>query len=101
MGIGYGPGRSMHDTVNKQRKNMRKSGEYRSLSESMDLSKSSKTKTIKITDKKASPEQLQAIREKMLKTKKRNLIYMSIALGILFIVIIYITSIPTEKLLLW
>ncbi|MGB1104173.1 MAG: hypothetical protein ACPG21_11160 [Crocinitomicaceae bacterium] len=101
MGIGYGPGRNMHDAVNKQRKNMRKSGDYRSLSESLDQSKRGKSNPIKITDKKASPEQLEAIREKMLKTKKRNLIYMSIALGILFVFIIYITSMPTERLFLW
>jgi type IV secretory pathway component VirB8 len=95
MAIGFGPGSEMQRTANNQRKQLRKSGSKNTVSGNS----SGEKKGLKF--QKATPEQLEAIREKMEKSRRRNFIFMGILFGILLLVIIYIIAMPTHELIFW
>jgi len=94
MAIGFEPGSEMLKTVNKQQSNLRKSGTKTSSNDSFYNGKGLKYK-------KATPEQLEAIREKMKKSPRRHFSFMGVILRLLLSVIIYIILIPTQDLIFW
>ena len=95
MAIGFGPGSEMQRTVNNQRKQLRKSGSKNTTQSNT----SGEKKGLKY--QKATPEQLEAIREKMKKSRQRNFIFMGVLFGILLMIIIYIIAVPTHELIFW
>jgi hypothetical protein len=85
MGIGFGPGSNMIRAVNKQRSARKK----RSLKESSESTAISGEKEKGLKFKKASPEQLEQIRNKMKAQNKKNLLITIAVICLLGIGIIY------------